>query len=233
MKPYSLAKSAVMTFWYFHARNMNSMFPWITIQGKRLATSRYVYKPLENEQVCAEYCREGDRVLDLGCGSGVATVFCAPIAREVIAVDISPSAVRNTDDNCRLHGLANVTVMESDMFSRVEGKFDLIVSHPPYVDAEFDDEEKQMATSVRFVPTLFAQVGEHLSKDGRLIVQFPLWFRARIEKLASEHGLKLVSVRRAPSKSPTLFLLGLLYFQVGLRSAFYQLQQQQQPLERR
>ncbi len=183
-----------------------------------------VYKPLENEFACADYCREGDRVLDLGCGSGVSAVFCAPKVPELVAVDINPSAVRNTKENCRLHGLNNVAVRQSDMFSGVEGKFDLIMANPPYIEAEFENEAEQFATSVRYLPTLFAQVGNYLAEDGRLLIQFPIWFRGHIERMASARGLKLVEVRRLPLKSPALFLLSLLYMQVGFRSAFYLLE---------
>jgi release factor glutamine methyltransferase len=77
---------------------------------------------------------------------------------------------------------------------------------------------------VRYLPALFSQVGQHLADDGRLLIQFPIWFRGRIEKLASGQGLKVVAVRRLPLKSPGLFLLSLLYMQVGFRSAFYLLQ---------
>jgi len=224
MKIWSFAKRALMTFWYPYVRTLNSIWPSITIDGKQLAIFPGVYKPLENEQACAEYCRPGDRVLDLGCGSGVCTVFGAPNVREVVAVDISALAVKNTQENCRLHGLNNVTVMQSDMFSRIEGKFDLIMANPPYFAAEFKSEEEQFATSVRYLPTLFAQAGEHLADHGRLLVQFPIWFKKRIERLASVHGLKLVAVRRLPPKSPALFLLSLLYMQVGFRSAFFLLQ---------
>ena len=224
MKIWSFAKRAFMTFWYGYVKNLNLILPSITIQGKRLIVFPDVYKPLENEYACAEYCREGDRMLDLGCGSGVGAVFCAPKVRELVAVDISPSAIRNTEENCRLNGLNNVAVKQSDMFSGVEGRFDLILANPPYIEAEFENEDKQFATSVRYLPTLFAQVGQHLAEDGRLLIQFPIWFRGRIEKLASEQGLRVVAVRRLPPKSPGLFLLSLLYMQVGFRSAFYLLQ---------
>src|ERR1700734_4120001 len=119
MRIWSIVKHAVMTFWYPYVRMLNSIWPSITIQGKRLVVFPDVYKPLENEPACAEYCREGDRVLDLGCGSGVCGIFCAPKAREVVAVDISAAAVRNTQENWRRLGLSNVTVLQSDMFSRV------------------------------------------------------------------------------------------------------------------
>jgi len=163
-------------------------------------------------------------VLDLGCGSGVGAVFCAPKVRELLAVDISPSAIKNTVENCRLNGLGNVAVRQSDMFSGVEGKFDLILANPPYLEAEFENPERQFATSTRYLPILFSQVGEHLAGDGRLLIQYPMWFRGLIERLAAAHGMKVLAVRRMPSKSPSLLLLSLLYMQFGFRSAFYLLQ---------
>jgi methylase of polypeptide subunit release factors len=221
---WSLAKHAFMTFWYPYVKTLNLVLPSIVVQGKRLVVFPDVYKPLENEYACADYCRDGDRVLDLGCGSGVGAVFCAPKARELLAVDINPSAVKNTEENCRRNGLNNVVARQSDMFSGVDGKFDLILANPPYLEADFADEDKQFATSVRYLPMLFAQVGEHLADDGRLLIQYPIWFRRMIERLGAERGLKLVEVKRMPLKSPGLLLLSLLYMQFGFRSAFYLLE---------
>lgn len=221
MLAWSLFKRAVMSVWYPYVRALNRLWPSITLEGKQLTIFPSVYKPLENEPACADYCQVGDRVLDLGCGSGVGAVFCAPKAREVLAVDISPAAVKNAEENCRRFGLSNVTVLRSDMFARVDGVFDLILANPPYIAADFKNEEEQFATSVRYLPALFAGVGAHLAKDGRLLVQFPIWFRGRIEKLAARHGLRVVAVQRLPRKSLHLSLLSLAYLQVGFRSAHF------------
>src|ERR1700744_3108821 len=180
---WSLAKRAFMAFWYPYVRMLNSFWPSITIEGKRLVIYPGVYKPLENEYACADYCRAGDKVLDLGCGSGVGAVFCAPKVRELLAVDISPSAVANTAENCKLNGLSNVAVKQSDMFSRVEGKFDLILANPPYLEAEFENPERQCATPTRYLPILFSQVGEPLAPNGRLLIQYPMWFKGLIERM--------------------------------------------------
>jgi release factor glutamine methyltransferase len=224
MLAWSLFKYGVMGFWYWYVKALNRLWPSITLEGKRLAIFPGVYKPLENEPACAEYCRDGDRVLDLGCGSGVCAAFCAPKVREVIAVDISAAAVRNTQENCKRLGLSNVTTLQSDMFSQVVGRFDLILANPPYIEADFENEEEQFATSVHYLPMLFAGVREHLTSDGRLLVQFPIWFRRRIEGLAARHGLQVLTVRRLPRKSLGLSLLSLAYMQVGWRSAYFLIQ---------
>jgi release factor glutamine methyltransferase len=221
MQAWSLFKRVVMSVWYVYVKALNRLWPSITLEGKRLTIFPGVYKPLENEPACAEYCQDGDRVLDLGCGSGVCGIFCAPKAREILAVDISAAAVSNAKENCRRLGISNITVLQSDMFSRVEGKFNLILANPPYIAADFASEEEQFATSVRYLPLLFAGVGEHLTPDGRLLVQFPIWFRGRIERLAAHHGLQVVAVKRLPWKSPGLSLLSLVYLQVGFRSAHF------------
>lgn len=221
MKTVAALKHIFMTFWYAYVRTLNSLLPSVTIGEKTLVVFPEVYKPLENEHACSDYCHEGDRVLDLGCGSGVATVFCAPKAREVVAVDISLPAVRNTEENCRLHGLKNVKVMQSDMFAGVEGRFDLIVANVPYIDDEFEADQHQFATSRRYMPTLFAKARDYLAEDGRLLIQFPSKAQPRIEQLASRHGLELVSVQRLPAKAFGLALLSVLYLQVGFKSALY------------
>jgi methylase of polypeptide subunit release factors len=210
-----------MGIWYLYVRTLNRLWPSILLEGKRLTIFPGVYKPLENEPACAKYCREGDKVLDLGCGSGVASVFCAPKASEIVAIDISAAAVRNTQENCRRFQCDNVTVLQSDMFAKVSGKFDLILANPPYIAADFKNEEEQFATSVRYLPTLFAEAGARLNSDGRLLVQFPIWFRGRIEKLAARHGLQVIAVHRLPAKSLGLSLLSLAYLQVGFRSAHF------------
>ena len=218
MNPYTLFKRGFMTFWYWHVRQLNVLWPSITLGEKTLVIYPGVYKPLENEQSCVEYCNEGDRVLDLGCGSGVCAAFAAGVAREVVAVDISPAAVDNTRENCRRFGRENVTVKQSDMFTNVDGKFNLILANPPYIEADFEDEEAQFATSTRYLPVLFAQARNYLEKDGHLLVQYPGWFSRQIRKLAADHGLDVIKVQRMPRKSIYLSLLSLAYMQVGFRS---------------
>lgn len=78
------------------------------------------------------------RILEIGTGSGCMAVACArafPTAR-VVATDIDPRALEVARGNVRRHGLEQrIGLVESDLFERISGTFDLILTNPPYVPA--------------------------------------------------------------------------------------------------
>ena len=79
-----------------------------------------------------------ERVLDLGTGSGILAVTLAAEWPEVraVAVDISQDALNIATQNAESHNVTNrVNFGLSDWFDAVSGKFDLIVSNPPYIAA--------------------------------------------------------------------------------------------------
>ena len=70
----------------------------------------------------------GERVLDVGCGSGVLSVAAALLgASEVVGVDIDPDAVTVTLDNARRNGV-EVTATTTDL-ADVEGRYDLVLAN--------------------------------------------------------------------------------------------------------
>ncbi len=83
---------------------------------------------------------EPEHILDLCTGSGCIGIACAfafPESRVVLS-DVSADALAVASSNIERHSLSDrVTAQQSDVFSGLEGqRFDLIVSNPPYVDAE-------------------------------------------------------------------------------------------------
>lgn len=76
------------------------------------------------------------RFCEVGVGSGCISVSIlanVPTATAV-ATDISAAAIEVAGRNAERHNVADrLTLVEGDLFAGVEGKFDLIVSNPPYV----------------------------------------------------------------------------------------------------
>ena len=82
------------------------------------------------------------RALDLCTGSGCLAVQMAHHypAAEIDAVDLSLDALEVAAINVEDYGLEErINLIHTDLFEGLEGTYDLIVSNPPYVDAESVD----------------------------------------------------------------------------------------------
>lgn len=80
-----------------------------------------------------------ERILDLCTGSGCIGIGAATVFEEasVDLSDISEDALAVADSNIELHELrGRVRTVQSDVFANITGQYDIIVSNPPYVDAE-------------------------------------------------------------------------------------------------
>jgi ribosomal protein L11 methyltransferase len=77
----------------------------------------------------AEQVRPGDRVADIGTGSGILALAAALLgASRVIATDSDPAAIAVARDNAARNGVADrVEVMETDLVAADRGPFDVVV----------------------------------------------------------------------------------------------------------
>ncbi len=141
----------------------------------------------ETIAVCRTRTLDRPRILDVGTGSGAIALALAkeiPEAR-IIATDISPAALAVAQKNARALGLAKtVSFMLGDLFDKVPGTFDLIVSNPPYIGAdEYEtlesgvrDFEPRVAlwagqTGVEFYEKLIYQAPSRLAEKGWLLLE--------------------------------------------------------------
>jgi release factor glutamine methyltransferase len=94
---------------------------------------------------------ESLQVIDLGTGSGCIAITLA-LERpswQVLATDVSPAAIQIAQENAVNLKANNVQFVQSSWWQQVQGKFDLIVSNPPYIDK---DDEHLCQGDLRFEP---------------------------------------------------------------------------------
>lgn len=99
-------------------------------------TPESIYSPSEDSflmvDAIATLSVEGRRVLDVGTGSGILGLFCALRGAQVTVTDVDELALQQTMKAAGLLGLS-VEATLSDMFSKVQGLFDLVLFNPPYL----------------------------------------------------------------------------------------------------
>jgi ribosomal protein L3 glutamine methyltransferase len=128
----------------------------------------------------------GDRILDVGTGSGCLAIAVAVLWPELLvhATDVSAPALEIAAANVARHGVGDrVRLFETDLWPPEKGRYRVIMSNPPYVpDAEVERlpveyrHEPRVALaggSSGFVPTerLLRDASARLEPDGALFIE--------------------------------------------------------------
>lgn len=152
----------------------------------------------------------GMEVLDLCTGSGCIAVSLAKFVpgAKVQGVDISPEALKVSEENARRNGV-NVHFFLSDMFGQVEGKFDMIVSNPPYIPTgeiqglmpEVKDFEPHLALDGKedglwFYRILAGEGKKYLKPRGMLMVEIGCDQGKDVSRIFKDNGYCDIKVRK-------------------------------------
>ncbi|MEX0970361.1 MAG: peptide chain release factor N(5)-glutamine methyltransferase [Paracoccaceae bacterium] len=124
---------------------------WRDFWGRKMRVTPDVLDPRPDSETLIEIALGGtfQTVLDLGTGSGalVVTLLAERSNAQGVAIDISPAALDVARANALAHGVAaRLDLRISDWFEAIDGRYDLIICNPPYIDA---DEWARLSTDVR------------------------------------------------------------------------------------
>lgn len=126
------------------------------------------------------------RILDVGTGSGAIALAlaCESPGASITATDISEAALQTAQKNAAALKAEQIVFLQGDLFEPVEGRFDLIVSNPPYIGADeyeslppgvknFEPEEALRAgqTGLEFYEKLIYQAHGYLAENGWLLLE--------------------------------------------------------------
>lgn len=159
--------------------------------GCKIKVDERVLIPRPETELLAEFAvktvENGDKVLDLCTGSGCIAISIAKNAAgrniSVSGADISEAAIMLARENATLNGV-NVNFVQSDMFKKVRGRFNLIVCNPPYIKSsdiphiqkEVREFEPHIALDggkdgLDFYRQLAKFVRTYLTRDGVLLLE--------------------------------------------------------------
>ncbi len=156
-------------------------------------------------KVCSGMRTGNLRILEIGTGSGAISVSLAHELKntQIVATDISQDAINIASRNAQINNVVNqIYFLWGNLFEPVSGKFDIIVSNPPYISKE---EYDQLPTGVRdFEPELallsgadgtafhreiIKAGGVHLKPGGWSFMEIGTGQKDRIEYMLNESHL--------------------------------------------
>jgi len=132
-----------------------------------------IYQPAEDSYLLEEQVKKfakGKSLLDMGAGSGIQSLAAKSAgASSVLAADINPEAVKHLKS-------LKINSIQSNLFAKVKGKFDIIAFNPPYLPRDKQEpKESQLATTggkrgdeiiIKFIKSLKA----HLVPQGFALI---------------------------------------------------------------
>ncbi len=148
--------------------------------GVKLKLCSKVYKPSDDSFLLAEALagevKTGEKVLDLGTGTGIQALIAASRGAEVTATDINEKALECLRRNAELNNLS-IRIIKSDLFSEITGSFELIVFNPPYLPGDEEEPEDELTLAWdggnegrEVVDRFLEDFDNYLEEEGRLLL---------------------------------------------------------------
>ena len=185
--------------------------------GLTFSVNEHVLIPRQDTEILVEEVlkelHDGMRVLDMCTGSGCILLSLLHYSNdcEGLGVDLSAEALevagRNVLKVLPPEKVEHAHFLQSDLFEKVEGKFEIIVSNPPYIaSAEVDrlmpevrDHEPRMALDgtedgLEFYRRIIAEAGQYLVSSGMLFFEIGYDQGQAVSELMREHGYREVQV---------------------------------------
>lgn len=171
----------------------------------------HVLDPRPETEMLVEQALAGSflSILDLGTGSGciLASLLDERPAAQGVGVDLSDAALDVARRNAQKIGVADrTTFVTSDWYTRVQGRYDLIVSNPPYIALnEMSGLAPELAHEPRIALTdeqdglsayraIVAGAPRHLRPNGRLVVEIGPTQADAVRDLFLANGLETVTI---------------------------------------
>jgi len=180
--------------------------------GLRFRVNEHVLIPRQDTEILVEeamrYLHDGMRILDLCTGSGCILLSLLHYSNdcEGTGVDISKEALKVAAQNAEALGI-KADFLESDLYEKVTGKFDLLVSNPPYIEREvipsLMEEVREYDPYIAldggedgldFYRRIIGGAQDYLNRGGQIFLEIGSEQAQAVSELLREAGFKEIDV---------------------------------------
>ncbi len=181
--------------------------------GLEFEVNEDVLIPRQDTEVLVEEILKygnGRSVLDMCTGSGCIIISLAKLGSlgHAVGVDLSEKALAVAARNADKH-MVKVELLQSNLFDRVNGHFDIIVSNPPYIPSgdiedlmpEVKDFEPRMALDgsddgLKFYRSITQAAKEHLNPNGLIFYEIGYNQGEAVKLILMEEGFTDVMIKK-------------------------------------
>ena len=182
--------------------------------GLRFQVNEHVLIPRQDTEILVEeamrYLHDGMRILDLCTGSGCILLSLLHYSNdcEGVGVDISQEALQVAAQNAELLGI-KADFLKSDLYEKVTGKFDFLVSNPPYIERkviptlmeEVREYDPYIALDggedgLDFYRRIIGGAQDYLKRGGQILMEIGSGQAKAVSELLREAGFKEIDVCR-------------------------------------
>lgn len=181
--------------------------------GLTFYVDEHVLIPRQDTEILVEEVlaySAGKDILDLCTGSGCIGISLAALGNchSVTVSDLSEEALQIARKNA-LDNKAQVIAVQSDLFDCISGKFDIIVSNPPYIPSkeiltlmpEVRDHEPRIALDgetdgLSFYKTIIRESGSFLREKGMLVFEIGCDQGGDVSALMEQAGFQRIEIKR-------------------------------------
>ena len=163
------------------------------------------------------------KIIDIGTGSGaIAIAIKKEVSEiEIFATDVSLKALKIAKENCKNF---NINLICCDLFNGINGKFDLIISNPPYIktrDLELLPNEVKKyeplqaldggEDGLKFYKKIIIEGKSHLNKNGYIVFEIGyISVVKKLEKMFADNNFCDIKIFKDYSNFPRVIMAKFL-----------------------
>jgi len=155
------------------------------------------------------------QILELGTGTGIIPIALSRHFQDkeknlqFLATDISETSLTNAEKNCKLHNINSIKFLKSDFFESISGKFDYIISNPPYISPEemdklqneIKDHEPKAALDggkdgIQIYKKILENAAKYLLENGMIFFEISANQKDEVVKIAESYNFKIIEAKQ-------------------------------------